>query len=363
MSDASLKSGGGIRLTKEERKELLARLERQSSRAEPPERILQRGRQALKDGQLDRARRVLKQLETAAPSLAGLDLFSRDLEAASRREKRLSNLHATEEMLARYIQQRKKTLAELALETLLELAPDHPRRDDYTKWVADLDRELEVQKRIDGQLAAGREALAAGDFTRAEERLGALRRIEPDSSSAAQLAAELLAAAQSQAMSAEIEAGKQRLEELLSSGRLDEAEEQMERLSGMDLPKVTLDFLRQRLDERRRRLRDQAQADRLIAAFDRHLEARDWPSAREVAQQYGRRFPSGSRAAEMFNRVNELEASERRRQSVEEGLATLERFLAEGDRHNAELALRLLASLDVGEERLAQLRARLEDVS
>ncbi|MEM7349484.1 MAG: hypothetical protein AAF657_01675 [Acidobacteriota bacterium] len=357
MSDAKLKSG--IRLTKEERKELLAQLERQSSRTESAERILQRGEQALKDGRLDQARRVLTQLESRAPTLAGLDVFRQSLEAAAGDNKRQANLRTTEEMLARYIQQRKKPLAELALATLIDLAPSHPRRSDYEIWVADLDQELAVQRRIEEEAAAGRAALRAGDLARAGKHLATLRKVDPDSGATESLAAEIASAEQGQAESAGIERTKQRLEELLAAGELDEAERQMEALRQMDIPKVTIDFLRQRLEQGRGRLRDAADEATIVERFEQRLTASDWPGAREVAQQFSHRFPTSARGAELFNRANDLEARERRQQSLAEGLATLERFIAARDRNNAQLALKLLSSLDLDPAQLAQLEARV----
>ena len=361
MSDAKLKSGG-IRLTKEERKDLLAQLERQSSRAESPKRILQRGEQALRDGQIDQARRVLKQLDSLKPRPVGLELFQNKVEAAIRDVKHTANLRATEEMLSRYIQQRKKPLAELALTTLTEIAPDHPRLDEYSRWVADLDQELVIQRRIEELLAAGRTALRRGDLKLAEKHLGALNKVDPHSSATEQLAAEIAGAAEGQALSAGIERGKHRLEELLAGDQLDEAEKLMEQLSGMDIPKVTIDFLRQRVAESRRRMLDREDAEQLILLFENHLAQRDWPTAREAAQHFGRRFPSSSRTADLFRQINDLEAMQRRQQSLEEGLNTLERFIAEGDRHNAQLALKLLASLDLEAARLAQLETRVKKI-
>ncbi len=361
MSDsAKPKTGSGIRLTKEERKALLAQLERQSSRTVPPERVLQRGEQALKSGQLDQARRILKQLESGAPGLSGLDHFRQQIEAADHAVKHKTNLHATEEMLIRYIQQRKKPLAELALETLTEISPDHPRRAEYQTWVADLDQELVLERKIRQQLDDGRAALRREDLAAAEKHLETLHKLDPDSSATEQLAADIAAAAQGQALSAGIERAKLQLEELLAAGQLDEAEQQMEQLSRMDVPKVTVDFLRQRVEDGRRQLRERAEAEELVSLFDSHLAARDWPNAREVAQRFGRRFPSSTRAAELFQQVNDLEAVERRQQSIQEGLATLERFIGFGDRHNAELALKLLSNLNLEPEQLAQLKARVE---
>ena len=320
MPDAKLRSG--VRLTKEERKELLAQLERQSSRAESAERIMQRGEQALKDGQFDQARRVLLQLESKAPSLNGLDVFRANLETAQSERKRAANLKATEEMLTRYIQQRKKPLADLALATLVDLSPNHPRRSDYEVWVGDLDKEVALQQRIEEQFASGRAALQRGDLARAKKHLDALRKFDPDSQMTEALATEIADAEHGRAEIEDIERVKQRIERLLANEQLDDAESEMDRLRSMDIPKVTIDFLRKRIEDSRGRRRDQADAETLIGRFEQHLETFDWPSAREAAQNFSRRFPDSPRTAELFNRVNALEAKQRRQQSLEEGLAT-----------------------------------------
>ncbi len=356
------KKGGGIRLSKEERKALLAQLERQSSRTVPPERVLQRGEQALRDGHLDQARRILKQLETGAPGLSGLDHFRGQLEAADQEVKRRANLHTTEEMLTRYIQQRKKPLAEMALATLIDIAPHHPRRADYEIWVADLDQELALEHKVKQQLDGGLAALRRHDLAGAKKHLETLNKLDPHCSESEQLAADISAAAQGQALSADIERAKGRIDELLANGRLDEAEQQVEQLGNMDVPKVTIDFLRKRLQDGRRQVREQAEAEKLVAVFEGHIAAHDWPNAREVAQHFSQRFPATERAAELFKRVNDLEAAARRQQSIDEGILTFERFIAQGERHHAELALKLLTSLDLEPERLAQLEARVREL-
>ncbi len=360
MSEGQRKSG--VRLTKEERKELLAQLERQSSRTISAERILQRGEQALKDGHLDQAQRILKQLQKKAPRLPGLDLYQQRVEATARAEKQQANLKATEEMLTRYIQQRKKPLANMALTTLIELAPNHPRRTDYTTWVADLDQEMELQRRADELLAAGRAAVISEDFAKAAKHLETLNKVDPAARATEQLAAELVQAQQGQAQSADIERAKQRLEELLAKGEFDAAEQEMEQLGQMDIPKVTIDFLRKRLADHRGRVQDEAESNRIISEFEHYLAAGEWPTAREVAQRHSQRFPSSPRGAVLFSQVNEHEAAQRRQQSLEEGLAAFERFVASGDRHNAELALKLLANLELDPARLAELENRVRSL-
>jgi len=141
------------RLSKEERRELLARIERESSRTESPERVLQRAEQALQDGNGTLAERLVGQLEQTSPNLLGLGHLRQRLAAVGQREKMRANVRKAEEMLLRYIEQRKKTAAELALQTLREIAPDHPRLAEYAIWVRDLDQEAAQQRQLDGELA------------------------------------------------------------------------------------------------------------------------------------------------------------------------------------------------------------------
>lgn len=372
MADSTLKAGerpaqpdsqkAGIRLGKEERKELLAEIERLGSRGESPERVLQRAAQALAAGQLERARRLVTHLDGIAPDLAGLEALRAELDQAAGRKRRQANLGQAEEMLRLYIQRRKKRLAELALETLLELAPDHPRRDEYAGWVAELDQELALQRQIEERVATAREALQAGDLATARKFLAALHKIDPDAEAIRELGVELAAVEHEESESADIERLRQRVEELVASERLAEAEREIERLAGLDVPKLTIDFLHKRLEEARAALRDRSDERTMRALYERHLAAGDWQAARDEAHRFGERFPERSDAAELFRRVTELENAERRRQSLEQGLEVLERLIAEGRRQEAEVALGLLDQLGLDHAELDRLKRRVADL-
>ena len=82
--------------------------------------------------------------------------------------------------------------------------------------------------------------------------------------------------------------------------------------------------------------------------------------ARDVARRYGERFPHDPRGAELFNRVNHLEASQRREQAKEQGIVTLEQFIAQGRKHEAELALKLLRGMSIEPARLAALEEKVK---
>lgn len=346
------------RLTKEERRELLARIERDSSRSEPPERVLQRAEQALESGNRTQAERLVRQLEESSPDLVGLGHLQQRLAESEKREKLKANVRKAEEMLLRYVEQRKKTAAELALETLREIAPEHPRLKEYGIWVRDLDKEAAQHRRLDEELAAGRLALQVGDLAVARRHLDRLRQLDAGATVTAQLAAELAQAEAGEAESADIEGIKRRFEEHLAALRVVEAERELEELAQHAVPRVTLDRLRGRLEGARLAERDVRELAAFEELFRGHLATHRWQKAREIAQRAGRRFPEHPRPPEMFNEVAVLEAADRQKESVRQGIAALEQFIAAGRRGDAELALKLLRG-KMEPEKLASYEERV----
>lgn len=202
-------------------------------------------------------------------------------------------------------------------------------------------------------------ALRRGDAETARSQLGALRKIDPEAAATVALAQEIDAAQEDQAQSADIGRLKETVDGYLERGALDAAEAAIGRLAQQSVPKLTVDFYRKRLSEARLQARDAAEARAFEEALEERLRAKDWQGAREVAHRFGERFPNTSRAAEMFNRVGEIEANERRQLSIRQGVATVEQFLAQGDATQARLALKLLRGLDPNAAQLAELEARV----
>lgn len=268
-------------------------------------------------------------------------------------------IQEAEKILLGYIEKRKKQLAELALSTLLELDPGHPKKSEYEIWIRDLDQEVALQQRLDQELLGGRNALLNGEIEQARKHLAALRKIDSWSSLADSLAAEIAAAEEDEEQTGQIDRLKQQFEDSLANGTLTAAEQQLVRLAQLDVPKVTLDFLRLKLEESRILARDQADASELQTAYDQALTRRDWQAAREAAHQFGKRFSGDDRAARLFHQVSEMEAAERRQHSLREGISTLERFVAEGKKREAELALKLLHSLRLDPQHLSALEERV----
>ncbi|MEL7059540.1 MAG: hypothetical protein AAGN46_05895 [Acidobacteriota bacterium] len=346
------------RLSKEERKRLLQQLE-QSWSGSSPEAELQRVQQAIRSGELDQAKRLIVRLEGSAQRVTGLDLVQQQLAEAQRAKKYRENVRAAEDMLTRYIQQRKKQLADFALDALRELSPQHPRLDEYAGWVRDLDQEVALQQRLDTLLLEGRSALQQGDPAAARAQLDALRALDPHGSAVEQFQAEVEAEEAGAQAGASIRRLKDQIDEHIQERRLEDALAELENLRGLGVPKITIDQYLKRIHDAQRQQRDDQDAAELDRRFDAAVTAGDWPGARDVAQLWGRRFPNHGRAVELMNRAGHLEAQARRRESTRQGVETLERLIADGSKAQAELALKLLRPSLEGTDKLAELEARV----
>ena len=271
---------------------------------------------------------------------------------------REDKMRATEEMLARYIFERKRPLAEFAFETLLELAPDHPNADEYRAWIAEIDVEATRQSRIEEALTQGRAALAQADFATAHQYLARLQKHVPDSLQTATLANELAQGEKAQEARADVISRKIKIDALLADGETDTAEIEINALASLDVPKVTHDFFRGRLAEVRAEKRSAMSLTRYEEQLEQQIAAQDFSAARETAHATAAIDPEASNA--MLERVAILETSYRRRQTIAQGVATLERFIVQGLRAEAELALEVLRGLEIDAGQLALFRQRVE---
>jgi serine/threonine protein kinase len=251
-----------------------------------------------------------------------------------------------EKVLRKYLDRKQLPLARLALDTLLELSPQHPNRSDYEGWVNLLAEEVEQDRRADVALVAGRAALTRRDFAKVREELQLVRRNDLSGERAAALEAELGESEQGLRQGAEFERRKQRLNELLGAHKLAEAEREIEHLAGLGLSKITLDSYRERLQEARLA----ADQERLAAPIEKRyremLHVRDWFGAREAAMEMERAAPASPRAGAMYAEVERLESIHQRQQAVEQGVRQIDAFLEKGDLASAQLAFRILLNLD-----------------
>jgi eukaryotic-like serine/threonine-protein kinase len=251
-----------------------------------------------------------------------------------------------EKALRRYLERKQLPLARLALETLLELAPQHPNRADYESWVTLLADEVEQDRRAEIALAAARAAIVRRDFAKARQERDLVRRNDLSGERAEALERELEDVEQGLRQGADFERHKQRLDELLAARKLVEAEREIEQLAGLGLSNFTLDSYRERLRDASLAADQERQAAPIEKRYREVLQARDWFAAREAATEMESIAPASPRAAAMYAEVERLESIHKHQQAAEQGVRQVDAFLEKGDLRNAELALRILLSID-----------------
>ncbi|MFL6290962.1 MAG: protein kinase domain-containing protein [Thermoanaerobaculia bacterium] len=336
-------------LTKTERDDLLAQIDRAARRVQETSVDLSRIESALAAGRLDEAQQLLAQVEAANPRALGLQrLKERIAEETEAREgaERRRRISETEQVLANYIQRRQLPLARLALETLAELDPQSPKRAEHEAALARLSQELEQEKRAAAALEAGREALSRKDVQAARRELEVVIRNDPSGKKAASLRADVEAAEREARTGVELDERRRRFDEMLKEHRVRDAEQELEALSQLDIPRVTLSFYRERLDEMKSLVAREERVSFLEMRFRKHLEDHDWFAAREDAQEMEKTVPASPRAAEMFGHVERLESDYRKQQSLEQGVRQVEDYIQKGDAARAELSLKILLQMD-----------------
>jgi hypothetical protein len=270
-------------LTREEREDLLAQIERAAVRTREVGAAAARAEEALAAGRVDEARAIVAEIETANPRALGLDRVKARLAAEAERQARAKRIEETERMLDAYLKKHQLALARLAFETLIEVAPDHPRRRELEGALAAAGAGAEQDRRLERSLGVARAALARGDLRGARREVESVARLDREGKEAAALRAALEEAERSQRRNVEVERGSARLEEHLTAGRLDAAAQDLERLAELEVSRVTLDGYRERLREARARAEETATVQVYEARFQQRLGTRDWFGAREVA--------------------------------------------------------------------------------
>jgi serine/threonine protein kinase len=333
-------------LSKAERLDLLAQIEKATRRVQESSGELLRAEAALNAGRLREAEELITRIEIAAPRTQGLERLRDRLAQARERETRTLRAGETEQVLTQYLQRKQLPLARLALETLLEIQPEHPKRADYEGWIQLLADEAEKAKRAEAALAAGREALARRDFQAARRELETIARNDADGKRTEAFNDDLERAEREARENAEIEQRRKRFEELIAAHRVVEAREELDALSKLDVPRITLDFYREQLAETRAGIQKEEQDAVFARRYRQAIEEHDWFAAREVAQELGKAQPGSPRAASMFAEIERLEAIQRRQQAVEQGVQQVETFIRQGEAAKAELALKILVQMD-----------------
>ena len=351
-------------LSKAEKDVLLAQIARAAAkRTQESSGELARIEAALGGGRLEEAQRLISQLEAVQPRASGLDRAREKLAAlrqAAEQEKRAAE---TEGVLTQYLQRKQLPLARLALESLVELSPGHPKRGDYEAWADRIAKEVEQDKRIETALAAGRAAIARKDWKAARHELENIAHNDPSAKRSEAFAQEIAAAERQARQETTVEERVRSLEKALADHRVSDAERELEEVSHLGLARVTIDFLRERVADARAQNEQQETLARLEWVYRKHLGERDWFAAREVAQELEEALPASPRAAEMFAEVERLETAHRKEQAVEQGVRQVETFVQNGDAARAELALKILVQMDPENRHRKRLEKQVKGIA
>ncbi len=350
---------GSTELSKSERDALLARIDRAASRVQEGGQLLLQAEAALKEARFEDARQLMQKLRAATPPPRGLAELERRLAEAEDIARRRGQVVQAEQMLEKYLLDRSQTLAGLALETLLDLYPNHPKRADYESWIAGLASEAERQKRAEKLHADGLAAIGRGDLLGARRLHEEVERQDPTGRLSGSLLAEINEAERSRQQGQQTAVAKKRIEEALRRGAVDEASRELDQLNSLEVTKVTLDMLRGQVDEaRQRREREEATAE-IERGYRDAVARHDWHTARELAHRFEDALPDSPRPRAMLAEVARLQAVEQRQQALAEGLRAFDGYLRAGQLGQAETALKVLRQMGGEDERVVEAERRL----
>jgi serine/threonine-protein kinase len=377
-------------LSREERLELLAQIDRAAKKVSESARLSELAQQALAAGRLEDASALAAQLESVNPRAAGLAELKARLAPASAPPPRpgapampsrgaayetadfggpvrlpapepppvepeppapvdpelVAKRAEAEHLLLRYLGERKQQLAAFALDTLVELEPDHPRLAEFENAVARLATDADEQKKAEAALRTGRDAAARGDMFLARAQLDMVERHQGTANYGAILRAEIDAAERTRRDAQEISKRRERLESLLDSKRLKEAEEELTRLSEAGLAKVSVESYRLRVADIQAMAERESKAQAFEKRYRELVQAHDWFKARDLVVEFEKLAPDSPRPAQMFGEISRLEEMQRKQQGIDQGVQQIENFLRQRRVGEAEMALRILISMN-----------------
>jgi serine/threonine protein kinase/outer membrane protein assembly factor BamD (BamD/ComL family) len=353
------RAGGSVELSKIERDALLARIDRAASRVQAGGQLLAQAEAALKEGRFEDAREHLHKLDSVTPAPRGVLELKRRLAEAEEIARRRHQVVQAEQMLEKYLLDRSQTLAGLALEALLDLYPNHPKRATYESWISGLADEAERQKRAERVFRDGQEAVARGDIAAARKSLEEVERQDPTGKLADALHAEINDLERSRQAGQQAASVRRKVEEAIRRGAVDEANEGIDQLAALEVTKVTLDNLRGQVeDARARQERDEATVT-LERTYREAVAKHDWHGARGIAHELETAAPDSGRPRQMLAEVSRFQEVEQRQQALAEGLRAFDGYLRAGQIPQAEMALKVLRQFGADDERVRDADRKL----
>jgi serine/threonine protein kinase len=348
-----------LELSKVERDALLARIDKAASRVQAGGQLLAQAEAALKEARFEDARQQIQKLEQLSPVPRGVNEIKRRLAEAEDIARRRQQVVQAEQMLEKYLLDRSQTLASLALETLLDLYPNHPKRQTYQSWIANLADDAERQKRAERAFQDGQAAVARGDAAAARKCLEEVEKHDPTGKLAGSLLAEINDADRSRQAGQQVASVRRQVEEAIRRGDVDAASQGVDQLAALEVTKVTLDTLRgQIVEARERKERDDATAG-FEKAYREAIGRHDWHAARDAAHKLDDAVPDTSRPRQMLSEVARLQEVEQRQQALAEGLRAFDGYLRAGQVAQAEMALKVLRQFGAEDDRVHDAERRL----
>ena len=283
-------------------------------------------------------------------------------EPTSEQREHAAKAAEAERLLVKYLQENKQSLASFALETLIELEPHHPRRELFASAIRIMGEERGKMEIAGAILAEGRDALLHGDLAAARKKLEQLEKSDPTLQLSEALRASIQTAEQQAATEAALDRRRENLETLLESHRLEEAERELARLSSSGLARVSVENYRLRIADIAALAERDSKSHEFERAYKEKVQARDWYAAREIVLEFERAIPDSPRPTLLFNEISRLEEVHRRQQGIEQGVQQLENYLRLKKRSEAELAFKILLQMDPEYPRRAEFETRIQSL-
>lgn len=265
-------------------------------------------------------------------------------------------------LFERYLQESKPQLARMTLETIEEMAPQHPRLDELRGRLEATQASAADASRIKHVIDSGRKALTEGDLRQAERWLEMLDELAPESPERRELAAELQRQRDERARGERIQTHRERLELLLAAGDWEKAERELDALSDLGVTRVTLQNYGRQLDTGREQEEEITRLETFESEFRECCARGDWEGALAVARRLAASDLAPTRARAMSQEVHRRREESRKENAVTQGVQQLEAFLAAGDARAAQTALRILIGLDPEFKGRGELEMRVREL-
>ncbi len=356
----SARKKASVDLTPDERSALLAQIDRAASRVSETSKVFRRAEMALKEGRFEEAGKFVQKLETSHPKLKGLGDLRARLDEAEEIARRRQQVLQAEQMLEKYLLERQQTAARFALETLLDIYPNHPKRNDYESWVELLADEAAQQKKAQAAFDEGMDAVTGGDLDRARELMTEVERFDLSGNLAGRLLSELQEAERGHEQDEKTEQILERLEQHLAAGDIGAASRDLQALAGLDVARITLDGLRARIEERDQELRMSSALQEYETRYQARVADHDWLGARAVVSEMEEAFPRSQRPQQLTAEIAKLQAADQKQRAVADGLRAFDQFLAQGNLDQASVALRVIRQMAREDPAVIDAAQRLE---